>query len=75
MPGTANRTHAWYAKHLFYLGVALLVGGVLSELAGPIVFTHVPGWWETMGVDMEILGILTGFVAVFGFGILLPLIE
>jgi len=72
--GYARGTNEWYAKNLFLSGCALLIVGFLAEFAGPLLF-ETPTWWGAMGTDMEILGILVGLVAVFGFGIIAPLVE
>lgn len=63
------------AKLGFSVGVALLLFGVTGEVLGRIVFGELPGWEDRLFVYSEGLGIVTGFFAVFFFGVVLPLTE
>lgn len=64
-----------YTKRGFFLGLALLVVGALGEALLPSVTGPLPGWEETLFFYCMTGGVLIGFVAVFGFGIFLPLTD
>lgn len=67
--------YAWWTKYGFLTGVFLFVlGGAASALL-PALVGPIPGWERTLFFDAEVVGILIGFVSVFGFGIALPLTE
>ncbi|MEY7850604.1 hypothetical protein AB7C87_15560 [Natrarchaeobius sp. A-rgal3] len=64
-----------WAKGLFLFGFGLIALGVMLAGIGPLVFETLPEWTDTLAVDMIAAGIGIDFVAVFGFGIALPLTE
>lgn len=64
-----------YTKRGFVSGVLLLLVGVLGNALGPGLLGPLPGWEETLLIDMMIGGILIGFCSVIVFGIVLPLTE
>lgn len=57
------------------LGGLLLVGGFLGESVGHLLYTDVTGTLDTVFTAMEFSGIVIAMVAVFVFGIALPLTE
>jgi len=59
----------------FLLGLSLLVIGALGEFIGHTYFAPMPGWEETLLLDLEVLGVLIGLLSPFVFGIVLPLTE
>ncbi|MFC4543851.1 hypothetical protein ACFO5R_18145 [Halosolutus amylolyticus] len=67
--------YARWTKRGLGLGVAMFVLGAAIAGLGTQLFGSLPEWELTLAVDMMVLGIATGFVAVFGFGVVLPLIE
>lgn len=69
----ARYDEASLAKYGFLAGVAMLVAGALGHAALPVLVGPLPGWENALLTDLEVLGILVGFVSVFGFGVFLPL--
>ncbi|GGJ09929.1 hypothetical protein GCM10008995_19830 [Halobellus salinus] len=67
--------YAKLTKTSVLLGVSLVMGGFLGDVALGVSTVHAPGWIDTVLVDAEFLGILVVLLAVFIFGILLPLTE
>lgn len=57
------------------LGGLLLVGGFLGESVGHLLYTDVTGTVDTIFTSMEIIGIAIAMIAVFVFGVALPLTE
>jgi len=57
------------------LGVGLLVLGVIGEEAGHLLYGDVTGALNTVFTTMEFGGVIVAMVAVFVFGIVLPLTE
>ncbi|WP_224448039.1 hypothetical protein [Haloprofundus salilacus] len=62
-------------KSAFLLGVTLFAAGALAELVGHAAFGTLPGWQNTLFLDMEILGIAVALLAPLLFGVVLPLTE
>lgn len=62
-------------RRSFLLGVTLVLVGFLGEAVGPVFFGPLPGWEQTLLLDMEAAGILIGLIAPLVFGIVLPLTE
>ena len=71
----SNIDYARLTKLGFLLGLGLFVAGTSGELVGHALYGALPAWEETLLTDSALLGILTSFLSVFGFGILLPLLE
>jgi len=67
--------YAKLAKSGFLLGLTLFVVGAGAEFIGHTYFKPVPGWEDTLFVGMEMIGILTGLISPFLFGIFLPLTD
>ena len=59
----------------FLLGVALLALGGGGGILAHSIYGSLPGWTDTLFVDLEALGILLGLLSPFVFGLLLPLTE
>ncbi|MFW6320382.1 MAG: hypothetical protein ACOC0Z_00910 [Halohasta sp.] len=57
------------------LGVGLVLLGVLGEETGHILYGDVTGTLNTVFTTMEFGGVLVAMIAVFVFGIFLPLTE
>ena len=57
------------------LGGLLVVLGVLGEEAGHLLYGDLTGAIDTLFTTMEFGGIIIGMIAVFVFGIALPLTE
>jgi len=57
------------------LGGLLLVGGFLGEAVGHMLYTDVTGTLDVIFISMEVIGIVIAMVAVFVFGVALPLTE
>jgi hypothetical protein len=70
-----NLNYARLAKRGFLLGAALFALGVAGEILGRALAGGLPGWEDVLFVSAIYLGIAVGFVAVFSFGIVLPLTE
>lgn len=70
-----NLDYARMAKLGFLLGIALFVVGTGGEFVGHAAYSSLPGWEETLLTDSVVAGIFVGFVSVFGFGIVMPLVE
>ncbi|MFB6083514.1 MAG: hypothetical protein ABEJ94_04635 [Halorientalis sp.] len=75
MAHTPSMDYQTYAKRGFFLGLALLVVGVIGSVAGHVVFESLPAWENTLFVGAEFAGLLIGFFSPIVFGIVLPLIE
>jgi len=73
--GTRNIDYPTWTKRGFLLGVGLFLVGALGEAFLPAVVGPLPGWEQTLLLDLEILGVLLGLCSPFVFGILLPLTE
>lgn len=67
--------YAWFTKYGFLTGAALFVLGGVGSAVLPSVVGSVPAWERTVLLDMEVFGIVLGFVSVFVFGVALPLTE
>lgn len=67
--------YATLAKGGFGIGVAMVLIGILGMAIGHALFGSLPGWEETLFLDMEALGIVVALVSPFLFGVLLPLTE
>ena len=63
------------AKGGFLLGLGLLLFGAGGSIVGHAFFEPLPGWEETLFLDLEILGLVIGFLSPITFGIVLPLVE
>ncbi|MFB6135412.1 MAG: hypothetical protein ABEJ04_01510 [Halobacteriaceae archaeon] len=63
------------AKLGFVAGAGLLVLGAVGQLLSPTLLGHVPSLFATLFTDFEAVGILVAVFSVFGFGIVLPLVE
>jgi hypothetical protein len=70
-----NLDYARLTKVGFMLGLGLFVAGLGGEFVGHALYGTLPAWEETLLTDSVLLGILTGFASVFGFGIVMPLLE
>jgi hypothetical protein len=70
-----NIDYTEWAKKGFLLGLGLFLLGAGGELVGHIYFGTLPAWEETLFTNMELFGILVGFLAPIVFGIALPLTE
>lgn len=57
------------------IGGLLLVVGFLGEEAGRLLYGDLTGTLNTLFTTMEFGGIIVGMIAVFIFGIALPLTE
>ncbi|WP_246998662.1 hypothetical protein [Halosolutus gelatinilyticus] len=64
----------WTKRGLLAGFVTFALGAVVAGL-GSRVFGTLPEWELTLAVDMMAIGIAVAFVAVFGFGVVLPLTE
>jgi hypothetical protein len=65
-----------YAKRIktsVVFGVLLIAIGFVGEVALSTSTVRAPGWIDTVLVDAEFLGIVVAVLAVFVFGIRLPL--
>lgn len=67
--------YAKLTKTSVLLGVSLIVIGFFGEVALGMATVHAPGWVDAVLVDAEFLGIIVVLLAVFVFGIVLPLTE
>lgn len=56
-------------------GTVLFVGGLLGHIVGPALLGSLPEWETTLFTLMEATGILIAMLAVFVFGIAVPLVE
>lgn len=61
-------------KRSVAFGVALFAFGALGRFVGVTLFGGLAGW-ETLLVDVELVGVAIAFAAPFVFGIVLPLTE
>jgi hypothetical protein len=59
----------------FLAGVALLLAGAAGEFAIAETQQNVPGWVNSLLVDLEILGVLIALMLPIVFAIVLPLTE
>ncbi|SEN03059.1 hypothetical protein SAMN05216388_1001199 [Halorientalis persicus] len=75
MSQTASIDYQTYAKRGFFLGLALLLIGVVGSVVGHAFFEPLPAWENTLFVGAEFAGLLIGFFSPILFGIVLPLIE
>lgn len=75
MSATADLDQQALAKYGLLAAVGLFAVGVLGHLVLPPLVGPLPGWERTMFTDFEVLGIVLGLVSVFGFGIVMPLLE
>jgi hypothetical protein len=71
----SNLDHAFLAKAGFLLGLAMFTIGGGGELLGHAIYGSLPAWETTLFFDLEVLGLLIGFVSPLVFAILLPLVE
>ena len=67
--------YARLTKVGFLFGLGLFVAGAGGEFVGHAVWGTLPAWEETLLLDSMGLGIVAAFVSVFGFGIVMPLLE
>lgn len=70
-----NLDYPRLTKSAFLFGVTLFAVGALAELVGHAAFGALPGWQDTLFLDMEIIGIAIALLSPFVFGIALPLTE
>lgn len=70
-----NLNYSKLTKQVFLLGVVLFAVGGLGEVGGHAVFGTLPDWENTLLFDIEVLGLIIGFLSPFVFGIILPLTE
>ncbi|RXK51747.1 DUF7860 family protein [Halorientalis pallida] len=75
MGHSATFDYQTYAKGGFFLGLALLVIGVVGSVVGHTFFEPLPAWENTLFVGAEFTGLVIGFFSPIVFGIVLPLIE
>jgi len=57
------------------IGGMLLVLGILGEEAGHLLYGDLTGTVNTLLTTMEFGGVIIGMIAIFVFGIALPLTE
>lgn len=57
------------------VGGGLLVVGFLGEWVGHMLYGDLTGTLDTVFITMEFIGILIAVVAIFVFGVALPLTE
>ena len=57
------------------VGGLLLVVGFLGEYVGHMLYNDVTGTLDTLFMGMEVIGIIVAMIAVFVFGVALPLTE
>ncbi|MFD1571171.1 hypothetical protein [Halorubrum laminariae] len=62
-------------KRSVLLGIGLFLIGTLGELTIHATGAQVPGWEQTLLLDLEYLGTAITLFSPFVFGILLPLTE
>ena len=62
-------------KQSFLLGIGLFLIGALGEATIHTTGLQVPGWEETLLLDLEFLGTAIALFSPFIFGIVLPLTE
>lgn len=67
--------YAHLAKLGFALGVAAFAAGSLGSIAMHAYVEPVPGWFEFLLFDLEVIGILVALFAPIVFGIVMPLTE
>ncbi|WP_435360143.1 hypothetical protein [Haloarchaeobius sp. DFWS5] len=70
-----NTDYPRLTKLGFLLGVGLFAAGAGGEIVGHALFGTLPGWEDALLTDSVFLGIVVAFVSVFGFGIVMPLLE
>jgi hypothetical protein len=70
-----NIDYTAMTKYGFLLGLTLFGLGIGGEAVGSALLGPLPGWEHTLFLYSEGVGILTGFLSVFIFGIFLPLTE
>lgn len=70
-----NIDYPTVTKRSFLLGVSLFVVGILGEVIGQTFFAPLPGWEETLLINVVGLGILIALIPPLVFGIVLPLTE
>mgnify|MGYP000704583601 CR=1 FL=1 len=70
-----NIDYPTWTKGGFLLGVGLFLLGGVGEVLAPAVFGTLPGWEQSLLLDLEIVGVLVGLLAPLLFGIVLPLTE
>lgn len=76
MPGRYGAIdYAKATRWSFLFGVSLFVIGALGEAAIHTAGLQVPGWEETLLVDLEFLGAAIALFSPFVFGVFLPLTE
>lgn len=59
----------------FMLGTVMFVLGALGTTVASFALHGLPEWEMTLFTDLIALGVIVGFLSVFGFGIVLPLTE
>jgi len=62
-------------KRSVLLGIGLFSIGAIGEMMIHATGAQVPGWEETLLLDLEFLGTAIALFSPFVFGILLPLTE
>lgn len=70
-----NLDYSQAVKTGILLGVGLLALGVGGELVGHAVYGDLVGWANTLFTALEFTGVAVVMLAVFIFGIALPLTE
>lgn len=75
MGHNARLDYEKYTKRGFLLGLALFLLGAAGSSVGTGLAAGLPNWELTMFFDLMVVGVAVGFVAVFVFGIFLPLTD
>jgi len=67
--------YATYTKRGIAFGFLLIGVGALGHTLLPPLVGPLPGWEQTLLFDSVVLGLASELISVFGFGIVLPLID
>lgn len=59
----------------FEIGTALFFVGAIGTLVGHTYFEPLPGWFDVLLFDFEVLGLLVALFSPILFGVVLPLTE
>lgn len=67
--------YATYTKRGIAFGFLLIGVGALGHTLLPSLVGTLPGWEQTLLFDSVVFGLASELISVFGFGIILPLID
>jgi hypothetical protein len=70
-----NLDYPTLTRNGFLLGLALLAGGLGTELVAHGLHYSLPGWEETVLFDVSLVGLALFLLSPIVFGIVLPLTE